>query len=505
MNCVYLIGGRGRAQHQEQPQGGRQRGPRFGYRKLQELQSTEPSEMAVTLLQYREGFEILLNAEDIKEDWMTLLVEILGKMCHTLMTQNLIEVMTICKGSAFMRIHLPKYILNLPMIQEEMESESQFSVLVECLITFFKEWLVRFPRSFSSDVPIDHLSGVVKEIDVKGVEDFRKEVETLFLKRRELIGEERKMAQASKVPKVKRQEVEPPPPDDFKKISIYPNETEINSEEKPFLRRNKTDQAEKYKDLNDYLDVQFRLLREDFVAPLREGIREIRKKVPKKDRSQNLYIYENVEIMTTVCTMAGIVHCIRLEMKNLRRIPWEHSKRLLYGSFLCLSKDNFETMLFATVANRKPEDLRTGRLDIRFVEGLEGTHRTRDKFVMVESPAYFESYRPILKQLKQIAPDTFPFQEYLVHCNSDVKLPQYLRSNKSRKQVWYDLGETLGVQDVEGANKVAICDFKTWPRVDDVSLNESQLQALKGALTKEFSVIQGPPGTGIVESAFTAR
>jgi len=237
---------------------------------------------------------------------------------------------------------------------------------------------------------------------VKGVEEFRKEVETLLARRRELMVEERKVLQAAQAPKkAKRKEVEPPPPDDFKEISIYPGEKEICSEEKPFLRRNKTEKTEKYEDLNDYLDVQFRLLREDFVSPLREGIREINKKIPKDQRSQNLYIYENVEIMHTVCTRAGIVHCIHLDMRGLRKIPWEHSKRLLYGSFLCLSKDNFKTMLFATVANRKAEDLRMGKLDIRFVDGLEATQNTRDKYVMVESPAYFESYRPIWNNFRK--------------------------------------------------------------------------------------------------------
>lgn len=441
---------------------------------------------------------MLVNADDIKEDWMTLLVEILGKMCNTQMTQNLIEVMSICKGSALMRNHLPKYILHLPMIQEE-ESESKFSVLVECLIAFFKEWCVRFPRLFS-ELPIDHLGGSLKEIDVKGIEEFRKDVELLLAKRRELMVEERKVSQASQAPKkTKRKEVEPPPPDDFKEISIYPSEKEISSEEKPFLRRNKTDRTENYKDLADYLDVQFRLLREDFVSPLRDGIREITKKIPKEQRSQNLYIYENVEIMHTVCTRAGIVHCIRLDMRGLRKIPWEHSKRLIFGSFLCLSKDNFKTMLFATVANRKADDLRAGKLDIRFVDGLEATQKTRDKYVMVESPAYFESYRPILEQLKKIAPDTFPFQEYLVHCNSDVKPPQYLRSGILGSQVRYDLEETLGLPAAGGASIVSICDPQSWPQADDVSLNESQLEAFKGALIKEFSVIQGPPGTGIIE------
>ena len=250
------------------------------------------------------------------------------------------------------------------------------------------------------------------------------------------------------------------------------------------------------------MDVQFRLLREDFVSPLRDGIREITKNTPKEKRSQNLYIYENVEIMDTVCTRAGIVHSIRLDMRNLRRIPWEHSKRLLFGSFLCLSKDNFKTMLFATVANRKAEDLKSGRLDIRFVHSLEENQKKRDKYVMVESPAYFESYRPVLEQLKNITPDNFPFQEYLVHCNSNVKSPQYLRIGILERQVRYDLEETLKYQDGRGGGVVSICDPQSWPKGDEVDLNESQLQALKDALTKEFSVIQGPPGTGRIHSTF---
>ena len=73
------------------------------------------------------------------------------------------------------------------------------------------------------------------------------------------------------------------------------------------MKRNKTERSEAYKDLNDYLDVQFRLFREDFVFSLGDGIRSLTKKnTPKEKRSQNLHIYENVEIMNTVCTRAGI-------------------------------------------------------------------------------------------------------------------------------------------------------------------------------------------------------
>jgi superfamily II DNA or RNA helicase len=46
------------------------------------------------------------------------------------------------------------------------------------------------------------------------------------------------------------------------------------------------------------------------------------------------------------------------------------------------------------------------------------------------------------------------------------------------------------------ARRVGILDPTTWPKVDDVELNQSQLEAIQAALTKEFVVIQGPPGTG---------
>ncbi|GFQ91313.1 hypothetical protein TNCT_141791 [Trichonephila clavata] len=38
------------------------------------------------------------------------------------------------------------------------------------------------------------------------------------------------------------------------------------------------------------------------------------------------------------------------------------------GSLLCLSSDDFQTMLFATVARREPKDLRNGFLLLRFDE-----------------------------------------------------------------------------------------------------------------------------------------
>lgn len=139
-------------------------------------------EMVMIFFKYCDSFEVLVNVEDIKEDWMILFVEILGKMCDIMMIYNLIEVMFICKGFVFMVIYLLKYILNFFFIKEDMNLD-QFFLLVECLIIFFKEWFVKFFYFFCYDVFIDKFSGVINDIDVKGFEKYKKEVEMFFFER----------------------------------------------------------------------------------------------------------------------------------------------------------------------------------------------------------------------------------------------------------------------------------------------------------------------------------
>ena len=52
---------------------------------------------------------------------------------------------------------------------------------------------------------------------------------------------------------------------------------------------------------------------------------------------------------------------------------------------------------------------------------------------------------------------------------------------------------------------MSICDLLSWRKADEVDLNDSHLDALKDALTKEFSVIQGPPGTGRIHFIITIQ
>ena len=148
------------------------------------------------------------------------------------------------------------------------------------------------------------------------------------------------------------------PPENFCWLPVVPNEEDILSGERPFLRRNKIDGS--YHNPEHYLDVQFRLLREDFVRPLREGISRLLERVgsSKIDTHQDIRLYNDVRLLYPVCTSNGVRYRIKFDNSKLRHVRWENSKRLIFGSLMCLSKDNFDSLVFATVANRELWNIR---------------------------------------------------------------------------------------------------------------------------------------------------
>ena len=159
-----------------------------------------------------------------------------------------------------------------------------------------------------------------------------------------------------------------PPPNDFRAIQILPKREDIFREDNPYLRENLV--KGHYTDLEHYLDVHFRLLYEDFQAPLREGINvlvrriEARTKEPGKmakkgiGRIDDVYVYEGVRILNPSCKQHGLVFRLTFDVSRFTKPGfWKTTERFTHGSLLCLSKDNFENFFFATVADRQPEDL----------------------------------------------------------------------------------------------------------------------------------------------------
>ena len=287
-----------------------------------------------------------------------------------------------------------------------------------------------------------------------------------------------------------------PPPQHFTEVAVLPTTEEINAV-KPYFRPNITTGA--YTDWEHYLDVQFRLLREDFVAPLRDGIKQYEATGTTKYLS-DVRVYKQVRIGNAVCLFSGVGFQIHFDISKFWRVNWEHSKRLIFGSLLCLSSDNFQTNYFATVIKRDVSLLTQGIVTVQFEgDGFNDVfHIDKSQvFIMVESTAYFEAYRHILKGLQNASvhhttEQLSTFKKYLIDCqlNPPIPIPRYLRFSERKLR----LKEVIGIK--AGSPDVVVTDDSSWPPCEHTGLDESQLRAFRAAITQELSVIQGPPGTG---------
>lgn len=256
------------------------------------------------------------------------------------------------------------------------------------------------------------------------------------------------------------------PPNDFRQIPIYPTSEEILQCLQPFLRENKVDGS--YKDVNEYLDIQFRLLREDFVKPLREGINEYimqQSGATVKKRIINVKVYKNVSLLEVVYVNGEVGRKVQLFGKQNNFKRGYNSKRLIYGSLICFTKDHFKTLIFGRITCTDEKLLKQGQIIVHL--DANSDESTKEKYLMVECGVYFEPYYVVLTALQQLEIARFPLKQFIVDTCTNVNCPNYLK-----ELLCYLPGERF------------------------TQLNNKQYEAFRMALSKELAIIQGPPGTG---------
>ncbi|EFJ30903.1 hypothetical protein SELMODRAFT_408664 [Selaginella moellendorffii] len=275
----------------------------------------------------------------------------------------------------------------------------------------------------------------------------------------------------------------------FRKIPIIPSKDELLSVIPTAVPVNKV--GLRYTSVLEYLETHFRLLREDFINPLRQGIKQYINR--QGGYFAEVRIYSNVELKGVRFTLNGIenkVSFVAEKVRNkTREINWEQSKRLMFGSLLCMSRDNFQTITWATVAGRK--ELAQNMVDLRLLDGsdLDASF----KYVMVESAAaYFEAYSHVLKSLQREDMENIPFKSHLISLVKHVKEPAYLPQRAEGDRYDFSSAFPGGTKEF-GQFKFHI--LQDWPEWNS-TLDSSQVAALKHALTKNLALIQGPPGTG---------
>ncbi|XP_051562536.1 NFX1-type zinc finger-containing protein 1-like [Myxocyprinus asiaticus] len=476
---------------------------KLGYKTLEGLLEKEASEVAITL-STSFGLKILLEEKNMRNDLVQLVCQVLCKAFQSRTDRKIVlHLAHLVKDSVFFRNILPYYVTGM-MSDYIPARRDQYPQHLSNIISLLSDVLNMLPSSSFQSVTmlVAVLKPTVNQLRDSGlnipntIDEDLERIQGLVNHLQEKSREGN--LRSDKYSFVAANEDAPPGEEDFRTMSIYPTPEEFHLEQKPFLRPNVM--AQSFPNARIYLDTHFRLLREDFVRPLREGIREILYNedidgVPiKKRRFDDIRVYFDTQLVVPLCTPTGIAYKVQFDPRPLQFVRWENSKRLIYGSLVCLSMDNFKTFLFATVADRDPKLLTQGQVHLCFSSDSR-VHLARvqpsHSFLMVETTAYFEAYRYVLEGLQEQDENDLPFQRYIVECNTEVYAPAYLRM-EGRK---YDLSNIMA----EGQDKIIPFNPLTpeaWPDEETMGLDGSQLQALKLALTNELAIIQGPPGTG---------
>jgi hypothetical protein len=260
------------------------------------------------------------------------------------------------------------------------------------------------------------------------------------------------------------------PPNDIAEINIIPALEDIVNDEDPFLRRNITNGA--YQSVEHYLDVQFRLLREDFLQPLRNGVLEVRKKAKEmglKNMSQSLNktqmrslndidsvrIYHNVRVTARELTKnTGLAYGLKLDIQQ-NKINWEFTKRFMFGSLICISSDYFlNDCIIGTICELDKEKLKNNIILVNFnlndqyigsnelqidantleIKNINKIPKFNQSYILIESTAYFEPYKHVLESFvffKKAGEEAFPFREHLIYANNqNIEMPEYLKNVK---------------------------------------------------------------------------
>ncbi|KAI7906448.1 RNA helicase [Cokeromyces recurvatus] len=269
-----------------------------------------------------------------------------------------------------------------------------------------------------------------------------------------------------------------------------------------------------YDSTDQYLYTHFELMRQDFLIPLQKAVKaykETLNSIKSDDVGEAMEIlsfqkpfrlYEHVHLNAIVFGNRHPLYRISFRLPYYVRVDWTQSKRLMPGSLVLLSKDNFEKDLkIATIIERGDKPMRgPNRFEYMVDLYLERDNEFEplgfgdpslsndDTYVMLEATdGYFEAYRHVLNVFQKIDPDNLPFSHYLVKLSNNVLVPHYA----ARKRI-YDINPQPNSRNKE---RWTVDIMEDWP-IYKMGMDKTQLDALKTILSNNLSIVQGPPGTG---------
>ncbi|XP_059169746.1 NFX1-type zinc finger-containing protein 1-like [Physella acuta] len=448
------------------------------YTKLKHwVAATDAGQLVLSMTTERQQLEELLHQQFIPPDWFYYLVLSVGQAVTAKhQRQSVMQLLETLCASSFFDAHLRYYLSFAPpeFLAGVLKSLSTIIQSILDILPSKSEFCFRAAVNLGNIV--QSYGNVINLTDI--VEDLTKIFNRIQQNQNQITTEQNTAVSFSNEEK---------PPENFRKMSVYPIMQDLESSARTFFRSAVKEGA--YSSVEHYLDVQFRLMREDFIIPIRQGLAELRNN-PGRQKTSNLSlrIYHGVRLIQKVFS-SELRYQLAMNMEQLKKINWNTTKRLIKGALVCLSKDNFKTIIVATVHSQKL--LKKGRISVVISSGYDALYRNNsdDLYIMAEAVNLFEPYLHVLKGIQEMSSE-IPFKRYVIKCKKVLKPPCYLSANKSLK---FSLSCLM---DRFQAWQCPVLELTKWPSAERMCLNSSQREAAMLALTNEMVLIQGPPGTG---------
>ncbi|XP_076063757.1 NFX1-type zinc finger-containing protein 1-like isoform X2 [Oratosquilla oratoria] len=477
----------------------------IGYKALESTLESPPDVAILSLLSERSGYDILISQnENIRMDLMILLFRVLAHCCKSKSNkESLIALHNKTFITSFIN-QLSRFLLHVRREQDKVVSF--FSYLADV----FQSYIVCLTFVAIDKLP-ELLDSCEMILDSMTFEDHQKqnEIKAKIVSMKKEIDAGRERFEREKVKGNHCHMVEGEPPEDFRELSVIPTGYDFSKTIKPFLRKNIIEG--KYRDGEHYLDIQFRLLREDFVRPLRNAILSFRSGT--RSKQQDVRIYKNVKVTGSDIVRRELIHFVKLNLP--RKFNIESSRRFMHGNLVGFTNNDFETIYFASIQERDVKYLKDGLIGVKFQDSIDDLNLCT-QFTMIESKAFFIAYKHVLTALQKLQGDQLPFQENLIKVEKMVNPPAYLgedarydlRSMK-RMDIMKPIKDKIDffLNDIDETTEEDYFDLyphlenvliqgRGWPSPAELGLDDSQFRAFQSALTRQVAIIQGPPGTG---------
>ncbi|KIP03937.1 hypothetical protein PHLGIDRAFT_129844 [Phlebiopsis gigantea 11061_1 CR5-6] len=348
-------------------------------------------------------------------------------------------------------------------------------------------------------------------------------------------------------------------------IKVIPTLGELRSSHTPYLPPSIAEAPHHLPawSMERLLDIQFRLLREEMVTPLRASIAAVLADIkameptnadPASNKTTHLghlfrtrggvynttgidstffHIYTRASFCSVSADRGEVAVGLLLDAPpgGAARAPssrerfnyWQQTKLLTGGTLVVLVVvDGGTPSLYLGVVSTKTDVARSAlanaskiRVEVAFFDvqvellAIRRRQLTSDTgyAFLVDCGIMYEASRPFLERLQTVEPEDVPFQRYLLARESlqgvEVPPPKYAATPGFKFRL-NGLRQTTSKKmihslDVTRSGAVARARQEL---LKGSSLDPSQVDAVVSALTSEVALIQGPPGTG---KSYTGR